>query len=124
MRPIKFRGRAIETGRDVKIGEYVFGDLRIVGIRPHIYKEAHCYYEEELIEVEPDTVTQLVGYDANGKEVYEGDILIDKNGYEFVATIQSVGCCKFVTSIPVESRPVDFDLIQRFTPLTLKEDNQ
>ena len=87
MRPIKFRGRAIETGRDVKIGEYVFGDLRIVGIRPHIYKEAHCYYEEELIEVEPDSVAQLVGYDANGKEVYEGDILLDELENEHVAEI-------------------------------------
>lgn len=93
MRPIKFRGRAIETGRDVKIGEYVFGDLRIVGIRPHIYKEAHCYYEEELIEVEPDSVAQLVGYDKNGKEVYEGDIIVGSDGAEWTA-----GLTSFVTS--------------------------
>lgn len=72
MRPIKFRGRNIETG------EYVFGDLRIIGIRPHIFKEAQCYYDEELIEVEPESVAQLVGYDAKNKEVYEGDTLIDK----------------------------------------------
>ena len=74
MRPIKFRGR------DVHTGEVIYGALRIIGINPHIYKEAHCYYEEELIEVDPDSVAQLVGYDANGKEVYEGDTVVDRKG--------------------------------------------
>ncbi len=72
-RIIKFRGRNIDTG------EFVFGDLRIIGIHAHIFKEADCYYEEELIEVEPDSVAQLVGYDANGREVYEGDTLVNHN---------------------------------------------
>ena len=66
-RPIKFRGVSLDTG------EFIYGDLRIIGIRPHIFKEAQCYYDEELIEVDEDSVAQLVGYDANGNEVYEGD---------------------------------------------------
>lgn len=65
--PIKFRGVSLDTG------EFIYGDLRIIGIRPHIFKEAQCYYDEELIEVEPDSVAQLVGYDRDGNEVYEGD---------------------------------------------------
>lgn len=80
-RPIKFRGRNIDTG------EVISGDLRIIGIRPHIFKEAQCYYDEELIEVEPDSVAQLVGYDANGREVYEGDKVISEYGDEVVARL-------------------------------------
>ena len=33
--------------------------------------------------VESDTVAQLVGYDANGKEIYEGDPLISGDGTEY-----------------------------------------
>lgn len=86
-RPIKFRGVSLDTG------EFVYGDLRIIGIRPHIFKEAQCYYDEELIEVEPDSVAQLVGFDRDGNEVYEGDkILIDDAGEdEFFATCLPVG---------------------------------
>lgn len=78
-RPIKFRGRDIDTG------EIIYGDFRKIGIHAHIFKEADCYYEEELIEVVPDSVAQLVGYDANGDEVYEGDIVIDKFHFEHTA---------------------------------------
>ena len=80
-RPIKFRGRNIDTG------EVVFGDLRIIGIRPHIFKEAQCYYDEELIEVDEDSVAQLVGYDCDGREVYEGDTIVLQNGAEYVAKL-------------------------------------
>ena len=69
--PIKFRAKHITTG------EYVYGDLihdrhgktRITyasDIAPTVYvNEA----------VKPDSVAQLVGYDADGKEIYEGDEL-------------------------------------------------
>lgn len=30
--------------------------------------------------IEPDTIEQLVGYDANGAEVYEGDVLTLEDG--------------------------------------------
>ena len=66
-RPIKFRGRDIDTG------EIIYGDFRKIGIHAHIFKEADCYYEEELIEVDPDSVAQLVGFDSEGNEIYEGD---------------------------------------------------
>ena len=78
---IKFRGRNIDTG------EVVFGDLRIIGIHPHIFKEAQCYYDEELIEVDKDSVAQLVGYDVNDNEVYEGDKVISEYGDEVVARL-------------------------------------
>ena len=80
-RPIKFRGVSLDTG------EFIYGDLRIIGIRPHIFKEAQCYYDEELIEVDEDSVAQLVGYDANGNEVYEGDKVVSEYGDEIVARL-------------------------------------
>lgn len=68
MRPIKFRGIDWETG------EYVYGDL-IQG-----------NYDEVCPRIKPrkkkaryvKDVAQLVGYDANGKEVYEGDTVIEE----------------------------------------------
>lgn len=71
MRPIKFRGRKTDNS-----GEFVFGDLAQfkTNILPaNHYFILHNGYQDE---VEPDTVAQLVGYDANGKEVYEGDTVI------------------------------------------------
>ena len=71
MRTIKFRGRDIETGRTV-YGGFVVGRCG----QPLICANVTAAYE-----VDPDTVEQLVGYDADGKEVYEGDELcsVDPN---------------------------------------------
>ena len=60
-RPIKFRGVSLDTG------EFIYGDLRHVGSTAVIDDTA--VYE--------DSIAQLVGYDRNGREVYEGDIVVD-----------------------------------------------
>lgn len=74
MRPIKFRGRDIDSG------EEVFFDLEDI-----LLDVAGGYSEYiGLHNIDPDTVAQLVGYDANGKEVYEGDTIAGENGYETV----------------------------------------
>ncbi|MBQ6006580.1 MAG: hypothetical protein IJL14_10085 [Selenomonadaceae bacterium] len=44
-------------------------------------------------EVEPDSVAQFVGYDRNGKEVYEGDTLIDELEQEYIARIYDPPQC-------------------------------
>ncbi|MBR1806190.1 MAG: hypothetical protein IJ774_07385 [Selenomonadaceae bacterium] len=59
-RPIKFRGRTCGN-------VMVFGDLRHVGSTAVIDDTA--VYE--------DSIAQLVGYDADGREVYEGDTIVD-----------------------------------------------
>ena len=60
---IKFRGR------DVKTGELVYGSFcRPDGIIP----DWNPNIEHT---VEPGSVAQLVGYDKNGDEVYEGDVV-------------------------------------------------
>ena len=72
--PIKFRGK------DIRNGKYVFGDL-IHGFDDEWkYNEnvtriafGNGFNEIVYVEVDPETVAQLVGYDAEGNEVYEGD---------------------------------------------------
>ena len=76
-RTIKFRGRDLA-------GKMRFGHYAITGGRPYIIEE-HVWCE-----VYPDSVVQLVGYDADGREVYEGDTLVDADGNKHVARLESV----------------------------------
>ena len=74
-RLIKFRGRRLDS-------PMVYGDLIHYQGYPYIrIKEGGEW------EVEPDSVAQFVGYDRNGKEVYEGDVIADDGGEEFIATL-------------------------------------
>lgn len=79
MREIKFRGKTTR-------GEVVYGDLLRIKERAQIYDGCYHY-------VEPETVVQYIGVDKSGKEVYEGDILIDEFGNE---------CRAGLFSFPVE----------------------
>lgn len=63
--PIKFRGVT-------KDGEYVFMELA----KP-------LFFNGEEVE----EVTQLIGYDKNGREVYEGDALQTENGVTIYAYV-------------------------------------
>lgn len=72
MRKIKFRGRDIETGRTV-YGGYKVGRCG----EPIIITNFTAAYE-----VTPESVAQLIGIDAHGREVYEGDKVIRIAGDE------------------------------------------
>ena len=67
--PVKFRAKHITTG------EYIYGDL----IHDR-HGETRITYASDIAltgyvneAVKPGSVAQLVGYDADGNEVYEGD---------------------------------------------------
>ena len=60
-RPIKFRGRDTADGVRENV-TFTLNELLAV------------FDEYEL--VDPDSVVQLVGYDCDGREVYEGDTII------------------------------------------------
>lgn len=74
MRPIKFRGKNIQTGK-THYGFYSECTLSGGRIETCIMDSQYHGWE-----VEPESVAQLVGYDADGNEVYEGDQLIRLDG--------------------------------------------
>ena len=84
--PVKFRAKPI-------IGdEFIFGDFVSRGDECAIRVKENNYLfnlHEYEIAVKPDSVAQLVGYDADGKEVYEDDKLI-LGSHEYIASIRPV----------------------------------
>lgn len=97
MRQIKFRGKDIETG------EWLYGDLiQRMGYMPSVMfpyeSNGKVHYSE--CAVKRETVGQLTGLlDKNGDEIYEGDIVRNKEvgGYELeylgVVKYYEEGCC-------------------------------
>ena len=84
---IKFRGKKLN-------GQYIYGWFAMKfndngDYVPVIIWDAEnpAYYSE----VEPNSVAQLIGYDSNGKEVYEGDKLVSAAGIEFIAELWAMG---------------------------------
>lgn len=80
MRQIKFRGRYVG---DYVIDEYIpegtmlYGGYVEIGGKPYIIPE-----DDTATQVTPESVAQLIGVDAHGREVYEGDKVIRVAGDE------------------------------------------
>ncbi|MBR1807252.1 MAG: hypothetical protein IJ774_12820 [Selenomonadaceae bacterium] len=73
-RPIKFRGRDMA-------GHFVFGLLTKKRIRSSgeirfAIATGNCS-AAETIPVNENSIAQLVGFDCDGREVYEGDTIVD-----------------------------------------------
>ena len=82
----KFRGYCHE------FGNFIYGRL----LRRDYYRTGYyeCFiegidedYGDYLPDVDPETLAQMVGYDKNSTEIYEGDKLVDKFGRKHVAII-------------------------------------
>ena len=68
-REIKFRAKD-------RHGKFVYGDLVLMCSVPHIVTSPGV-----MVAIDPDTVGQFMNiYDAEGREVYEGDMVCDPRG--------------------------------------------
>lgn len=88
-RPIKFRGRVPE-GYHHYGGQTVYGSL-VIYPENAPWNQGYPHWIVPLdyrrsFPVDEDSVAQLVGFDANGNEVYEGDTITDSRG-TFVAEL-------------------------------------
>ena len=114
MRHIKFRGR--DKRGNVFYGSYN-QDMGIIDD----WEYAACHA------VDDKDVAQFVGYDKNGKEVYEGDVLVDEYGAEYEIGLQSTAYWKPADNeekfadIPKESRGIPLGICKSIKPLTHKE---
>ena len=84
MRELKFRGRDIDTG------EFVYAELG--GIVEEIKDGYFTFRIANLPVVEISSIAQLVGYDQNGQEIYEGDELVSDdpiNPHVYTARLES-----------------------------------
>lgn len=74
--PIKFRGQQLTADKDFVYGDLIQYPYDLPIIR--VFDDEECkkgLYSFDDYEVYPESVAQLVGYDAEGNEVYEGDKL-------------------------------------------------
>ena len=77
---IKFRG--IDFSGKVHYGNYAEVD------GCHYIIENTAWHNVKKYRIKPDSVAQLVGVDRNGREVYEGDRLIDRDGRRIKAGLR------------------------------------
>lgn len=78
--PIKFRAVASENFAGVKQGDTVYGGI-------NAFANEIIDVDGIAYEVDPATVRQFAGYDANGFQVWDGDWLIDNDSSYFTATV-------------------------------------
>lgn len=68
MREVKFRAVRLDTG------EWIYGDLHLHSPFPHIHST-----RGDKAKIDTNTIGQFADlHDKNGKEVYEGDIIIER----------------------------------------------
>ena len=82
MRTIKFLGK--RTDRD----EFIIGEaVGLGGNSIGCWVSSYGNWELRWYPVEPESIAQFVGRDKDGREVYEGDILVDELEQEYTAEI-------------------------------------
>lgn len=103
MIPIKFRARNLKTD-ELITGYGIYADppaepdakgrIKETWVRrtfiittPYSLDKSTCW-----IDVKPESIEQLVGYDSDGQEIYEGDtvVLLDEKGKECISDTASL----------------------------------
>ena len=91
--PIKFRGVNILDTGTLKKGETICGRILMQ------YQDGKVWLGNDTgTYVDPDSISQLIGFDSNGEEIYEGDsvsVFADKDddepAYSFTAALLDNG---------------------------------
>lgn len=73
MREIKFRAV------DFRTGERVYAELGRVVLEADKY---YTFFLEDEHTVDPDSIEEYIATDANGREIYENDLIIRVKDYE------------------------------------------
>lgn len=116
---IKYRGRnkngvwaygSLYVGKHVQFGEYalIFEESDTTTDKHLDNRNAVVFPIDEVKVVQPNTIGMFVGVcDQNGKEVYEGDILLieDGEGEEYVSEVRKYGEIDYIT------QDTDYDLL-------------
>lgn len=89
-RQIKFRGK-VPASDKIYGGQVVFGSLVDYGEDVGYRFWINPIKGERNYPVEPESIAQLCGYDDDGKEVYEGDTVIDGGGTEYTVRFYAMG---------------------------------
>ena len=91
MRTIKFRGRVHKTD-PLDAGKIVYGSF--VDYGENFYQYRYWIYPtdgDRNFPVDEKSIAQLVGYDKNGEEIYEGDRLCNpRDGTRFKASMNHI----------------------------------
>lgn len=101
--PIKFRGRG-------KSGDYYYGGVYQNEMGTYIIVDENYHYGTlKYYNVEPDSVAQLVDYDIDKQELYEGDTVTDQYGNRFTVILKGLasGFCHKGGQKPLVFRLVD-----------------
>lgn len=81
MKQIKFRGHALCDSCGESVNKIVYGDF----LQEFDKVKIEDWDDGDIYEVEPESVAQLIGIDADGKEIYEGDYVeVVHDGKQYV----------------------------------------
>lgn len=81
MRQIKFRGHALRDSCGQSVDKTVYGDF----VQEYDKVDIADWDDGDIYEVAPESVAQLIGIDADGKEIYEGDYVeVVHDGKQYV----------------------------------------